>query len=81
MSRRKVELIDISKVTPEDAASLTSWVKEVDMRGNGKYGEDRESYYIAIMWCNKQGKDISATGKTVLEAVVNVYNKLREIIG
>ena len=72
MIYRQKEII-LSKVTPEQAASLTSNCSEVTHYCGGKKG------FYAILWCNKKGETIVADGLTTLEAVVNVHNKLIRI--
>ena len=68
---------DIKTITPEQAASMTASCNYVEPRG----GVGNEPlYFLAALWNGYKDNDyVYAEGKTSLEAVVNVHNKMNEI--
>jgi len=72
--------ISVTDITADQAAILTSQCR-IEYGGNGICGDNGPLYVIAIMWCNKTGEHISEKGASVLEAVINVHNKISKMVG
>jgi len=86
VGRKVIELIDITQVTPEQAASMAASCGDIqshlkdsdekDHRGRPKFRV--HDNWSASLWNNRTGKHEYAYGQTILEAVVNVHNLLRQ---